>query len=73
MLKARVGNLYILGIDEGNVERLKKGHPIVLSLAEIGGTDDVMIMYGDILEDVEDELEEFFGPIYTSQSGATRQ
>ena len=58
MLKGRLNNgVFILGIDAENVRRLKDNKPILLSLAEIGGTDDILIMYGDTIEDIEKELE----------------
>lgn len=62
MLRARLGNgLFILGLESENIRRLKAGEPIVVSLAQIGGTDDVMIMYGDTLQDIIDELERASG------------
>lgn len=62
MLKARLSNgLFILGIDAKNVKRLQEGKPIVLSLAALGGTDDLMIMYGNTLGDIKAELESASG------------
>jgi hypothetical protein len=62
MLRARLSNgVFILGIDAENVKRLKDGKPILVSLAELGGHDDVMIMYGDTLLDIQDELEQASG------------
>jgi hypothetical protein len=58
MLRARLSNgLFILGMDAENVRRLKMGEPIVISLAELGGTDDICIMYGETLDDIKKELE----------------
>lgn len=58
MIRARLSNgMFILGIDAENVRRLQAGRPIVISLAELGGTDDVCIMYGETLEAVARELE----------------
>lgn len=58
MLRARASNgVFILGIDAENVKRLKDGKPILISLAELGGSDDVMICYGDTLDDIRKELE----------------
>ena len=57
MLRARLNNgVFILGIDAENVRRLKDGQPILVALAEMGGTDDVIIMYGDTYKDIADEL-----------------
>jgi hypothetical protein len=58
MIRARLSNgVFLLGIDSENVKRLKEGKPIVLSLAELGGTDDVMIVYGETLKDIVEALE----------------
>lgn len=58
MLRARLNNgPFILGIDAENVRRLQAGKPIIVSLAELGGTDDVVIMYGETLADIQKELE----------------
>lgn len=58
MLRARIqGGPFILGIDAENVKRLKAGKPILVSLVELGGTDDVLIVYGDTLADIQRELE----------------
>jgi hypothetical protein len=43
------------------VKRLKEGKPIVVSLAEMGGKDDIVIMYGDTLADIQRELEAVSG------------
>lgn len=58
MLKARTSNgAFILGLDAENIKRLQAGKPILLSLAEIGGTDDIVIMYGETTQDMLIELE----------------
>jgi hypothetical protein len=58
MIRARASNgVFILGIDAENVRRLKAGMPIIVSLAELGGTDNVAIMYGETLADIQRELE----------------
>lgn len=62
MIRARLNNgMFILGIDAENVRRLMAGKPIVISLAELGGTDDIAIMYGETLEDIKRELESVSG------------
>lgn len=69
MLRARLSNgAFVLGIDAENVRRLKKGQPIRVNLAELGGTDQVFIMYGETFEDIQRELEAASGsplPPYT--------
>lgn len=62
MLRARCSNgMFILGLDAENLRRLQAGQPIVVALAQMGGTDDVMIMYGDTIEEIRDYLEEETG------------
>lgn len=66
MLKVRLskaggGHTFILGLDANNVRELQKGHPIPVHLKEIGGTDEVVIVYGNTLEAIATELEEWTG------------
>lgn len=61
MLRARLNNgVYILGLDSENIRRLKDDHPILISLAELGGTDDVLIVAGETLADIKSNLEKMF-------------
>lgn len=58
MIKARLSNgTFILGITADNVQQLKEGKPILVSLGQLGGTDDIMIMYGDTILDIQLDLE----------------
>jgi len=58
MLRARLSSgMFILGLDAENIRRLTNGQPIVVSLAELGGSDDVAIMYGETLDDIKRDLE----------------
>lgn len=62
MIRARLSNgVFILGIDAENVKRLKEGKPIMVSLAELGGSDDVLIMYGETMQAIAQELERASG------------
>lgn len=62
MLRARTTNgVFILGLDAENIRRLQSGQPIMVSLAEMGGTDDVVIMAGNTLEDIKQEIEQAQG------------
>lgn len=62
MLRAKMSNgMFVLGLDVENVRRLKNGEPIMVCLSEMGGKDDVMIMYGDTLDDIKRELEQSTG------------
>jgi len=57
MLRAKTNNgLFILGLDAENLKRLRAGQPILVSLAEMGGTDDVLIMAGETIADIQKEL-----------------
>lgn len=62
MLRARTTNgVFILGLDAENIRRLQAGMPILVSLAELGGTDDAMIMAGNTLDDIQRELKQAQG------------
>jgi len=67
MLKARASNgVFILGIDAGNMARLKAGRPIMVSLAEMGGADDVLLVYGETAESILVELQSATGPLHVA-------
>jgi hypothetical protein len=58
MLRARLSNgVFVLGLDAENIRRLQAGQPILVSLAELGGDDDVLIMAGETMDDIKRELE----------------
>lgn len=62
MLRARASNgVFIFGLDAENIRRLKEGKPILVSLGQMGGTDDFMLVYGETLADIERELVEATG------------
>lgn len=62
MLRARSSNgIFFLGLDAENVRRLKEGKPILVKLAQLGGTDEVCIMYGETVQDIANELEKASG------------
>lgn len=72
MLKAKLSSgLFILGIDAENVRRLKEGKPIAVSLLSMGGHDDIVIMYGDTLGDIQRELETLSGEPMPPENLAT--
>lgn len=48
---------FLFGIDAENVRRLKGGMPLVFDLTLQGGTDRVMVMYGETMADILRELE----------------
>jgi hypothetical protein len=62
MLRARLSNgVFVLGLDAENIRRLQAGQPILVSLAEMGGDDDVLIMAGETLNDIAADLEKVTG------------
>lgn len=68
LIAHRADGLMILGIDAENVRRLKAGQPILKSLAQFGGKDDILIIYGNTLDDVQRELEKLMGPLPEAQT-----
>lgn len=74
MLKARLSNgVFILGLDAENIKRLKEGRPIMVSLAALGGTDDIAIMYGETLSDIQAELESASGEALPNPTNVSLQ
>lgn len=74
MLKARLSNgVFILGLDAENIKRLKEGKPVMVSLAALGGTDDVAIMYGETLADIQAELESASGETLPNPTNVSLQ
>jgi hypothetical protein len=62
MIRARLSNgSFVLGIDANNLRELKAGHPIVVDLTDNGGMDIIMIVYGETLTDIMEELQEASG------------
>ena len=62
MIVARLSSgVFILGLDDENIKRLTSGQPILKSLAQFGGTDDVAIVHGKTLGEIQEQLEEHFG------------
>ena len=68
LIAHRTDGLMILGIDAENVRRLKEGQPILKALSQFGGTDDVLIVYGDTIEDVKAQLEKAMGPLPAAET-----
>ena len=63
LIAHRADGLMILGLDAENVRRLKDGQPILKALSQFGGKDDVLIVYGETIEDIRQQLEGAFGPL----------
>jgi hypothetical protein len=76
MIRARLNNgHFVMGIDAENVRRLKDGKPILIDLKAMGGTDVVVLMYGNTMSDIVRELEKANGaplppvqPLYTNET-----
>jgi len=68
MIRARLGNgIFILGVDAENIKRLKQGEPIKVDLSDLGGSDTVVITYGNTMAEIQSELEVLFGPMPAAQ------
>jgi hypothetical protein len=52
-------NLVILGLSEGNIQKLKLGKPIQVDLEPFGGTGAVVILYGSTEADITRDLATF--------------
>lgn len=52
---------YGFGISAENVERLKKGQPIIIDMTEMGGEGEVMIFYGETTGDLIKTVQPFIG------------
>lgn len=52
---------FLFGVDAENIRRLTNGQPIVIDLTEMGGKDKFAIMYGETIEDIQEQLEEITG------------
>lgn len=64
MIRAKTNTgIQILGLDAENINRLTQGQPILVSLAQTGGSDDVCIVYGETQDDIKNELEKAFGEL----------
>ena len=48
--------IYIFGLSELNVQRLKEGKPVGIDLRELGDRGKVLILYGETEESIRDEL-----------------
>lgn len=52
---------FLFGIEAENVRRMKDGQPIRIDLKPMGGTDTLVLMYGETQGDIKRELETAFG------------
>jgi hypothetical protein len=62
MIRARLSNgSYLMGLDAENIKRLTSGQPIEIDLTVLGGTDKVLLVYGETMQAIMDELQEASG------------
>ena len=54
--------LYVFGLSELNLQRLREGKAIVITLESIGGVGEVYIAYGETEDDIMRELADMIGP-----------
>ena len=54
--------LIILGLEDGNISRLKEGKPIHIHADELGFAGEIIIMYGRTQDDIRRQLEPAIGP-----------
>jgi hypothetical protein len=58
MIRARLTNGdFIFGVDAENIRRLTMGQPIIMNLRLMGGTDKLLLVYGETLDDIKRDLE----------------
>ena len=67
MMKAKatlVGGrpLYMFGLTDLNLQRLREGKPIVVHLEEMGGVGELIITFGQTEDDLAREWADFIGP-----------
>jgi hypothetical protein len=54
--------LFLLGLSDMNLQKLREGLPIRLSLESIGGVGDIVIVWGETEEAILTDLAPLFGP-----------
>lgn len=58
MLRAKLSDgTFLMGLDRVNINRLTKGEPIAIALQPMGGTDTIIIMFGETLADIKTQWE----------------
>lgn len=64
MIQARLTDgSFLIGIDAENVRRIQADKPLVINLRAIGGSDLVIVMYGETMQAIVDSLENTLGPL----------
>ena len=54
--------LYLFGLSELNLQRLREGKPITIQLEPMGGVGEILIMAGETEADIARELADLIGP-----------
>jgi hypothetical protein len=52
----------VLGLEEGNVERLRKGQPIHIHADELGFAGEIVIVLGENTDALLEQFSEWIGP-----------
>lgn len=74
MIRARLSDgRFLLGFDAENIRRLQAGEGIVVDLSAHGGTDRIIIVYGNTLADIMDDLTQAFGTLPPAQPMPPKQ
>jgi phage-related holin len=63
MIKARMGNLVLIGLNRVNIDRLLTNQPILVKGDEIGITQDIIIIANETLDQVIDDMRSLGIPI----------
>lgn len=61
MIKAKLGDTLILGLEEENIKRLKENKPIVFDMAIFGMPGKMVLMYGETQDAIKNELQVLTG------------
>lgn len=61
MIKAKLGDTLILGLEEENIKRLKENKPIVFDMAIFGMEGSMVLLYGETQDAIKNELQVLTG------------
>ena len=57
MLKLKIQDLIVLGLDKNNIRQLTEGKPIYIDMQVFGVNQKLTIMYKDTLQELKEDLE----------------
>lgn len=61
-LRGKEGPIYLLGLSDMNIDKLREKKPLTIDLRELGGTGEVVICWGHTEGDIACDLMELIGP-----------